>query len=103
MQEDSTVIFAGEMRTGKVERKGFPWGGAGRGGPVCRRWEWAGSIGERRGSGWQGEDLAGDGERVGQVFRKQGAARHLDFPRARERTWPWMKPPPERCPRRRLP
>lgn len=33
---ESTVIFAGEMRTGKVERKGFPWGRAGRGGPVCR-------------------------------------------------------------------
>lgn len=52
---------------------------------MCWRWEWAGSTGERRGSGWQGEDLAGDGERVGQVFPKARCSKAPGFPMGQEK------------------
>lgn len=52
---------------------------------MCWRWEWAGSTGERRGSGWQGEDLAGDEERVGQVFPKARCSKAPRFPMGQEK------------------
>lgn len=90
------------MKGGKVERKvDFPWWGRAGGRIYLLGVGWRMEVKEGGVAGSVGT-WPGDGARVHQVFGSQ-VLEGTSVPKGGRRTWPWMRPSPERCPKGKLP